>query len=140
MKNKISDFSAHLQLIGADKKNIEDTDMRNVGRINSVLLRRTKLALKSQGEKLPKCFINAHQWQSLTENEKIEYKRKESGWHFLAQFSKGSICTGVLENVNNSENVNNYNKSDSELDVKVDAATTLFDPRFNTDSEDSDGL
>ena len=70
----------------------------------------------------------------------VKYKRKESGWHFLAQFSKGSICTGVLENVNNSENVNNYNKSDSELDVKVDAATTLFDPRFNTDSEDSDGL
>jgi len=125
MKNNISDFSPHLKLIGADDKNIKCTDMKNADRINCVLLRRTKLALKSQGEKLPKCFINTHQWQNLTESEEIEYEREKASWHFLATFSKGSIYTGIRTGGQNARNPDSKREVSYDEEAEADLLTYL---------------
>ena len=88
--NNLEDFTQHLRLIGS---RLRAEDMKTDA-LHGIALRRTKLGVKQDGEKLPSCFVSAD-WLHMSPEETTRYKTYIAGKKGFAKFTGGRQKTAI---------------------------------------------
>jgi len=98
MKNKLKDFDAHLELIGASGQYKCD-DMKTQSALLGVALRRTKVGQSSasSGLSLPTCFRNVYEWREMDIREQEQYMDALAQTSGLGKFAVGTRQNGIYK-------------------------------------------